>query len=179
MTDKESKKNEEGEAEIPGDVLSALLDFYSDRASGFASLFVASIFGLVTLSAIIQNYAGGNFWWYIIGGFPYIFFVVSGYFTWIRFSYWATMADNIEGDGLFTPYKSQIEKIKSCFKKKGKDQETNLYDYLRNEGEKQNKHPIKRLLSWGPSFPILYFVLILCLTIIVYWDFFNMFLPMP
>ena len=78
---KETEKNGEGKAETPVDVLSALLDFYADRASSFASLFVASIFGLVTLSAIIQNYAKGNFWWYMIGGIPYILFVVSGYFT--------------------------------------------------------------------------------------------------
>jgi len=33
---------------------SALLDFYGDRATSFASLFVASIFGLVATSAVIQ-----------------------------------------------------------------------------------------------------------------------------
>lgn len=34
---------------------SAILDFYSDRATSFASFFVASIFGLVTMLAIVQG----------------------------------------------------------------------------------------------------------------------------
>lgn len=149
------------EADVPVEVLSALLDFYADRASGFASLFVASIFGLVTLSAIIQNYSGNILYWYVVAGVPYFAFVLSGYYIWDRFRYYAGIAHNIEQYGLRNRYRSEIEKI-TCI-------EERYYE--------QKKRRIKKLLDLGShSFTVLYFVLILFLTIIVYWDLLTFFL---
>jgi hypothetical protein len=154
-------------------VLSALLDFYADRASGFASLFVASIFGLVTLSAIIQSFNDSNPWWYALAGVPYFAFVISGYYTWNRFRYWAGIAHSIQCFGLLIPHKSIIEKIK-CYKEvEGKTEETDLYSFITNEGEKQKDEFIKKeILDRGyHSFTFLYLILVVFLTIIIYWRF--------
>jgi len=79
--------------------VSALLDFYSDRAVAHASFFVASIFGLVTLLTVIQQldiylkwFSVPLFWWSI----P-IFFVFSytGYYTLIRFNFYASIAGEL------------------------------------------------------------------------------------
>ena len=99
------------EAQVPAEVLSALLDYYFDRATGFASLFVASVFGLVTLSALVKTYLGDNFWWYYIAGIPYLAFIFSGWHTLNRFSFYANIAHYIENWGLRERYKQEIEKI--------------------------------------------------------------------
>ena len=36
--------------------VAALLDFFSDRATAHASLFVASIFGILTMLSLVQNF---------------------------------------------------------------------------------------------------------------------------
>jgi len=131
------------EKDVPVSALSALLDFYSDRATAFASLFVASIFGLVTLSAIIQNYIDGNFYWYIISLFPFIGFAVSGYFTWYRFCFWADMAHKMEYYGIRLPFKSKLKKIFCDRKVEGKWIQDNLYKTIHEEGEKQKSKPVK------------------------------------
>jgi len=155
------------EPEVRVDVLSALLDFYADRATGFASLFVASIFGLVTLAAIIQNYLGNSPCWYFISGVPYFAFVLSGYYTWGRFRYWAGIASNLEF-GLRKQYKSEIEKIQ-CLEESKK---INLHDYIQEKHREQKNGYIKRMLDLNrDSFTVLYCILVIGLTLITYWDF--------
>ena len=153
-------------------VLSALLDFYADRAAAFASLFVASIFGLVTLSALIQNYSGNNFLWYIIAGVPYIAFVLSGYFTWMRFRYWADLAHNLEFYGLSEPYKSELKKIDCVHKEGNENKVTDFYSYAEDMHKKQNNSRVgKFFVIMRRYFSLFYLLLIIFLTIIVYWSF--------
>ena len=61
-------------------VLSSILDFYNSRSTSFASLFVASIFAIVTLSAIITT-SIKNGYQAAISAFPYFIFVVAGAYT--------------------------------------------------------------------------------------------------
>ena len=73
--------------------IGALLDFYSDRAVAHASFFVASIFGLVTMSAIVLQLEDKLFAWISIP----LFFAFSylGYFTLVRFGFYADISERL------------------------------------------------------------------------------------
>lgn len=83
--------------------VSALLDFFSDKAVAHASFFVASIFGVVTLLALIQGFQRGHIitlliWTGHISSISTIpFFAVSyaGYYALNRFGYFADLSDKL------------------------------------------------------------------------------------
>lgn len=72
--------------------LAPLLDFYSDRATAHASLFVASIFGILTMLAIVQGLNGFVVWPSI---FVYFALTYAGYFTLVRFNFYAGIAHKL------------------------------------------------------------------------------------
>jgi hypothetical protein len=93
---------------------SALLDFYGDRATSFVSLFIASIFGLVTISAIIQTMLFGmvgqetilsqffnnvklslNSVIIIVSVFMYVTFVEVALYTYKRYTFYSDLADKL------------------------------------------------------------------------------------
>lgn len=150
-------------------VLSALLDYYSDRATSFASLFVASVFGLVTISALVYTNSANSLW-YFIAGIPYFAFVFSGYYTWSRFRLYAGIAYNIEYHGLREPYEKEIEKIHYDIELDKKGYKTDLYEDIRYKSLLARYQPVKKLLYVPHFFAALYSILILTLTIITFWN---------
>jgi hypothetical protein len=72
--------------------LAAFLDFYSDRATAHASLFVASVFGLLTVLSLVQGLNRSVVWLSI---FVYFALSYAGYFTLVRFGFFAAIAHRI------------------------------------------------------------------------------------
>lgn len=165
------KKTEDTNKSEEIGILSGLLDFYSDRATSFASLFVASIFGIVTLAAIIENF-GQNYWQYSLSLIPYIGFLVAGYFTWSRFEHYAGIASTIESVCLRLYNHFTLEKlIVWADSKKGDTCEISFPSYLRLKTRGQEKHWVKKYLF--SNFKYFAILLIGVLSIVVYWEFLN------
>lgn len=96
--EKENRKDEkiDRDTELPTASIGALLDFYSDRAVAHASFFVASIFGLITLLAVIAQ-LNNNLKWFSIPlswwSIPlFLVFSYVGYYTLARFGFHADIA---------------------------------------------------------------------------------------
>lgn len=148
------------------ELLSGLLDYYASRATSFASLFIAALFGLVAVATIIKGIRLDNYgiFGYGLSFIPYFAFVGLTWTTWQRFQYWKDISDKIERDGLRWPKKHKdFLKTIPVFK-------TNLYDYIDEkfqaaDSEFWRSHTINRL---GAIFA----VSMIFLTLIVYWDFF-------
>jgi hypothetical protein len=88
------------------DLLAGLLDYYNSRAVSFASLLVASIFGLVTLSAIIQvtfkeniQLTNNVIFSFIISVILYGLFSGAGLYMLKSYSYYTSMADKVKVHG--------------------------------------------------------------------------------
>lgn len=80
--------------------VAALLDFYSNRAVAHASFFIASIFGLLTFLAIVSGFKEIRDYPYVLSIFLFSVFTYMGYFTLIRFNYYASLADYLTHFGL-------------------------------------------------------------------------------
>jgi hypothetical protein len=98
--------------------ISALIDFYSDRAVAHASFLIASIFGLVSFLSLETTPDWASIFFFL--GFSYV-----GYFTLIRFGYYADISQKLTE--LF---------LKDLWNKKITDQDT-LGEYLRKSGQFQ------------------------------------------
>jgi hypothetical protein len=143
------------------ELMSGLLDYYASRATSFASLFIAAVFGVVALSTIIKGIGVSNYslFCYAFSFIPYFAFIGLTWITWQRFQYWKNIADRIERNGLRKP------EIHKTFLKTVKVGKTNLYDYmyskyLEAEENPWRKHTVNRL---GTIFS----VTIIFLTLIV------------
>jgi hypothetical protein len=160
-----------------GDLLAtrfdALLDFYSDRAVAHASFLVASIFGLVTMLAIVQQLDENNI--AIIWLSSVVFFGISymGYFALIRFGFYADVAQKLT-KGLNE--KETLKQVKLVLKNQVK---TNLFDYERKQGNLLNELLLPRkILIWSgdwakPLLGISYWFGIELLGFIVFSKFWN------
>lgn len=150
-----------------------LLDFYSDRAVAHASFLVASIFGLVTLSAIIQQldfqlmlFPVPLFWLSVL-----LFFVFSylGYYALIRFGFYARIADKLRERGL-----KWSETFRAIPYRQG-----TLKEYHLEEEEKQRKLLVlRRIISTERgilALVLLYWVLVFFFGSIVYSRFWTCF----
>ena len=83
------------------DKISGLLDFFSDRAVAHASFFLASLFGLVAFATIVrEEITCINSFLYWIGILLFFGFGYAGYFTLIRFGYYAHVSQKIAELGL-------------------------------------------------------------------------------
>jgi hypothetical protein len=111
--------------------LAAFLDFYSDRATAHASLFVASLFGIFTLLAIVQNLSGFGVWASIIIYFALIY---AGYFTLVRFGFYADISQRIT-EGL--EQRSTFKNVK--WENKVEKEKENLFKYLTKANAIQQK----------------------------------------
>lgn len=146
-----------------------LLEHYSSRAVAHASFFIASIFGIVTLSAIIQQLSGSMFLFLsmlLFFGFSYV-----GYFTMARFGYYADLAERLASWGL-----NQQE----IMRKIPQDHEStkNLRDYFDSQTERQKQYLlVRRILlvrPWSDVFLVFgYWLGVFLLGLITYakfWD---------
>ena len=83
---------------------SALLDYYSDRAVAHASFFIASIFGILTFSAIVASYTdsstlptliNSNPLLLVVGTILFLAFAYMGYNSLITFNHYASLSNDI------------------------------------------------------------------------------------
>ena len=152
--------------------ISALLDFYSDRAVAHASFFVASIFGLVTLLSIIQQ-LNMHLTWFSIPlswcSIPLFFaFSYVGYYTLGRFSFYADISQKLSEYGL----KSEVSLQGVPY-----EQEKTLKDYVHEQEDSQEKlFILRRIIAIKQGryiLAILYWFLIAYLGSIVYSKFWH------
>lgn len=153
--------------------VAALLDFYSDRATAHASLFVASIFGLVTVLAIIQAFILSNnqFDRWIIWGSEFLFFIFTyvGHYTLNQFSYYANISQRLTAG---------LEQKKSFLGIPVDAKEENLDQYFDRLERNQRlilipKMLVKKLGTFGGFFlAIIYWIIVFFLGLIVYFPFF-------
>ncbi len=163
---------------INPEVLSALLDFHNNRSTSFVSLFVASIFGIVTLSAIAQSIFGSNIAYFasvmnflpvVLSAILYVAFAFAGAYTLDKFFFYADMASNIKYC-LEGPYYEELNKPLVHIVKGDKSARIGLADFLKKR-ESQEQHSWKRnFLNLKYSFIILYVLVILILFSVVYWN---------
>lgn len=164
-------KIEEGESgELINSLTSkgALLDFYSDRAVAHASFFVASIFGMLSISSIIQR-LHETLWWFSTG----LFFIFSymGYHSLSKFSYFADISEKLSTHGL----KANETLVKVRWKD-NKGVQRKLGDYVSKKDAKQEKILLfSRIINaFGPRvMGILYWGIIFYLGSIVYSKFLH------
>lgn len=80
---------------------SALLDFYSDRAVSFSGLFLASLFGLLTMLTLVQSIKpidnSFTILFVSLSFVPFLTFALIGYVALRKFCYYADIANEIEG----------------------------------------------------------------------------------
>lgn len=100
MKGEESSVEEKDKTQLS--TVAALLDMYGDRAVSFASLFVASIFGLVTLCAITQALGSEllkdpGLLWRLAGiSFAlYVSVVLVSYHLWSKYCDYADLAEKL------------------------------------------------------------------------------------
>lgn len=127
---------EKDEDSIIGD----LLDYYSSRAVAHASFFIASIFGIVTLSAVIQQLSE-NVCFLFLSMLLFFGFSYVGYFTMIRFGFYADLAASLAARGL--RQKKVMEKIRQ---NDDANDTTNLFDHFSRGSKKQTQYLLLRRL---------------------------------
>jgi hypothetical protein len=148
--------------------VSSLLDFYNNRATSFANLFVASIFGIVTLSAIIDSVIVHDFGRAAFSMVPFWLFVSAGAYTLYRYSFYAGIAEEIKRQGfpqerLRTNNSAESE---HCFRS------TSLACYVEREKPSKLADISKKIRLNGSLLPVIYALAITALFIFVYWNFF-------
>jgi hypothetical protein len=146
-TKSKAEKSTNDSSHVP--ILCALLSFYSSKAVAHAGFFVASIFGLVTFSAIVQQLEVKSIVWFstlLFLGFSYM-----GYYTLIKFDYYAVLSEELAKVGLRRektlskiPYpESKQEKSTNL-----KDEQNTFWKFLKKQEDLQIRLLFpKKLLS--------------------------------
>ncbi len=145
-------------------IFSAFLEFYGNRATSFVNLFVASIFGIVTLSAIIQFLNAGVP--VLLSIIPYTIFSLAGYYTLERYFYYGNLAESVKSGCLENPNYYNLNNI-SLYDNSTKDS-YDFSEYLKRNANK--KSFLKKVLDTTRVFAIVYFFTLLLLAIVVYWN---------
>jgi hypothetical protein len=147
--------------------VTSLLDFYNNRSTSFANLFVASIFGIVTLSAMVVSVINDDFWRAIFSMAPFGFFVAAGAYTLIRYSFYASTAEEIKRQGfLYENLKTKnLIESERCFRNAG------LAGYFERENHSKFTNFFKKFRTRLP-FTLIYAFAIATLFLFVYWDLF-------
>jgi hypothetical protein len=135
--------------------VAALVDFYSDRAVAHASFFVASIFGTLTFLALVTTLQKPvNEFYYLVSILLFLGFAYMGYFTLVRFGYYASISDYLTWRGL------QREEVferynysRVAFKQTVKTQELKLPPKMLMKTGEKTKSPVGLiflyLIYWG------------------------------
>lgn len=158
-TEKETKPENDPDDSTFISRAGALLDFFSDRAVAHASFLVASVFGLLTMSTIIQEL--GILW---VWASVFLFFAFSyiGYFTLVRFGCFADISEKLaSGRGL--NMKSTLQRVEI----EHKGNKTDLWAYLTRRYALQKKILVLKWLG-VKGLLIVYWIVIYYLGIIVY-----------
>jgi hypothetical protein len=157
-----------------------LLDYYNSRSTSFASLVVASIFGLVTLSAIIQSEfskildlsisSSSDIGPIVISNILFILFAGAGYYTIKSYFFYAVISDKIKSYALETPYYSQLERTKWWEFKEGKFSETSLLFAIKSLTRKHGNTPIKKWMQKSYAMSGSFILSIVLLWVFIYWS---------
>jgi hypothetical protein len=167
---------------VDPDLLAGLLDYYNSRSVSFASLLVASLFGLVTLSAIIQSvFQNATLSLSIviplvISLFLYLLFSGAGWYLLKGYSYYTGLADKIKSNAIEIPYFKDLQNIKVY----NSDVAVDLAGVLYKEERLHAVSPVKKFISkyvgtW--QFNLLLFMAVLGLAILSYWPFIHQMIP--
>jgi hypothetical protein len=151
--------------------LAVLLDFYNSRATSFASLFVASIFGIVALSIMAQSIIISRWFDLIPLGFSvvlYILFALAGAYTFKRYSFYGNVAGYIK-TSLSVQFYEELTKPKVSTIINGKYRELSLVNFITKREQEESNFFIGILLHQKEAFIRLYILSIILLGIIVYW----------
>lgn len=162
------------------DAISALLDYYNNRATSFASLLTASIFGLVTLSAIIQftfdksflinpNILTNPIIQIVVSVILYLLFSIACYHTLICYSYYTGLADKIKTAGLQTPYISDLKNMKLLEEKDGEKKFRSLIEIITETDRDHSKSFPKNLLQKPHALKISIPAALALLAVFIYW----------
>lgn len=151
--------------------LSALLDFYNTRTTSFANLLVASIFGIATISAIIQtDTIQLNSLLTYVSMVPFLTICLAIGYTLNSYSYYADIAERIKSAALVNQYYKELNapRITIC-EKKGIFRKTqysyrNLLDYIQTKKRRNYSMKVSLLLCVST---------LIALFIIGYWDFLS------
>lgn len=150
--------------------VAALLDFYSDRATAHASLFVASIFGILTLLALVQNFNSNTL--IFISIIAYFIFSYLGYHTLVRFGFYADIAQRL---AVGLPQNPTMEKI-GISKEEFQHEDPNLLRYLRHYEVIQQKILLIPKIShkynrhWKYIICLIYWAMVTFVGCIVYFE---------
>lgn len=142
---------------------SALLDFYSNRAVSFGGFFLASLFGLLTMSTLVQGIKFGEAkittLFVLLSLIPFLIFALIGYYSLRQFRYYANIANKIEGGAGGT------ETLRYY---------AELGELIEAEDTKQKKEHLVRIMKWITDsthprhFKLAYSILILFLVVVTY-----------
>lgn len=159
--------------QVNPDLLAGLLDYYNSRAVSFASLSVALIFGLVTLTAIIQQYfhevqvSTSLLPPIIISIILYLLFSFAGGYLLNCYSYYTGMADKVNSEGIIRAYFKDLKNITI----KIDDSWTSLVDIIHKEQRRHsNSWPKSTLKEHSWLFKLLFGILIILLGLFSYWE---------
>lgn len=159
------------------ELLSGLLDYYNSRAASFASLFVASVFGIITLSAIIQvafsKFVYSSFIDIIqvaISIILYLSISTGAYYTLKCYSYYTSLADTVKNAGLQSPNFYVLNKIMTPSTENGKTTSVGLIQTITKVDKTHCKTPIKRIMKDNQNIKLIFVFSLLLLATFIYWD---------
>jgi hypothetical protein len=153
-------------------ILSSLLGFYGSKAASFINLFLATLFGIVTLSAIIQFI--DELEPTIISLALFIFFSIIGIYTFEKYSYYGLNAEKIKRNFLEKPNFDGLNYV--MFYDYASERFVGYSDYyhpIRNSEEE--KIPLLKKAQTKISegkwyFRIIYLSFLVGLAIVIYWN---------
>lgn len=149
---------------------SALLDFYGDRAVAFASLFVASVFGIVTTLAIILSIPRIDAYPYLhpfliaLSNIVFLSFAYTGYYTFKKFALYADIAHRIQDTSL--RQFARLESVPLNARADGKE-DVYLWGYMEKKLIEEKNWLWKNFIA-KKGFGLPYCILILVLWLVVY-----------
>ncbi len=163
---------------IDPEVSNGILSYYNGRATSFSSLFLASIFGLLTLAAILQsvfsqpNFTLMNNWVVLLlSSFLYFFFIIVGYYTLNTYFHYTGIADRIKNFALDIPYLKELEKVWAVGEKDNRYYETNLSQVIMDKERHYSNSLLKKyILRHAALFIGGYIIALLALSLLIYWN---------
>jgi hypothetical protein len=158
------------------EALSAILDFYNSRATSFVSLFVAAVFGLVSISAISQiiwtNLPIDTGYWalFCASSFIFVTFVAAGHYTLTTYFQYADIASKVKGAIQF-PFYDDLNKIKISVPVNNVHKKVGLSDFLcKKETEISLQEPRHFIHNNSQFFKIIYVAVMVLLFTVVHWQ---------
>ena len=163
--------------QLDSNLLSGILDYYNSRATSFASLFVASVFGLVTLSAIIQQTFNPTYMistasdslQVAISFSLYLLFSGAGLYTLRAYLFYTGETDRVKSTGIDIPYMNELERVWGVGAEKKIYNESSLRESIRKSGRKYGNSLLK--IKKNPIFIFLYVTIIILMAFFIYWQF--------